>query len=97
MSRRRTYADRRSVAIPDPLWQALQLVADLRRVSISQVLREAAEQHVERYGLVMRGHELMINPLLWPTEVVEGKQTEIFQGDRAEIFEGDQISPGDQI
>jgi hypothetical protein len=82
------FATRRTVRIPHQHWMALQLIADLSRTSISDVLRTASERHVERYGLTFTtSGELTINPLLWPTEIVK----------KVEISSGDQISGGDQI
>lgn len=76
------YADRRTVCISDPHWMALKLIADLNYTSISAVLRHAAELYVERYGLTFQDGQLTINPLVWPTEILQGDQREISEGDQ---------------
>lgn len=40
----------RAFRAPDELWQAAKAVADERNETLSDVLRRALEQYVERYG-----------------------------------------------
>jgi hypothetical protein len=74
--------DKRTVNISPPLWQALKIVAASRHTSISEVLREAGEKEVARYGLTFVDGELTVHPSLWRF---------------AEISEGEVESAGEEI
>jgi hypothetical protein len=50
--------DTRNVCIPEELWQALSIVAQVNRRSISAELRAAATAHVGRYGIALAEGEM---------------------------------------
>jgi hypothetical protein len=50
--------DTRNVCIPQELWDALSIVAQVNRRSISAELRAAALAHVGRYGMTVGEGEM---------------------------------------
>lgn len=83
--------DSRTVCIPLPVWQGLEMVAKLSHTSISEELRRGAVARLERYGLSIVDGELSINPLLWPTPEIQ-RGGEIQGG--GEIQQGGEIQGG---
>ncbi len=53
------YMKTRGVGVPEGLWAALKMVADLKRTSVSAELRDAATAHIARYGLTVTKGEVV--------------------------------------
>lgn len=51
--------DKHTVAMPEQMWQAMQMLADMHHTSISEQVRLAVEARLLRHGIEIRDGEVV--------------------------------------
>lgn len=84
----------RSVGIPTGIWAGMELVAQLKRTSISAELRAAGLAHLERHGLTVVDNEVVPVITGWEAALAKSSREETIQGGGESTGEAPAAIPG---